>query len=194
MTLIKIADGNSKLGAIPNISTIPGKDCGNCSACVKGCYAVKFYKMYPNVRAAWDMNSNAAHTDREGFFAGVREYLVSKNPKWFRWHVSGDILDQAYLDEMKAIAKDFPAVGFLAFTKMHHLDFGKTPKNLTIIASMWPGLELPKNVKKLPKAWMQDGTEARVPEDAIPCPGRCDQCMMCWHLPNLKRDVVFEKH
>lgn len=171
---VKIADGNSKLGAIPNVSTVPGKDCGNSDLCVRGCYAVKFYRMYPSVKNAWSINSELAHHDRKTFFGDVRTYLAKKTPRWFRWHVAGDILDQAYLDEMKAIAREFPKTGFLAFTKMHMLSFDTLPGNLTIVFSMWPGLQLPAAVDAMPKAWMQDGSETRVPETAIPCPGRCD--------------------
>lgn len=203
MTLVqikpKIADGNSKLGHIPNVSLIPGKDCGNCTSCVKDCYAIKFWKMYPTVKAAWSHNSDMARNQRLEYFSGVSEYLgkalsKGKAVKWFRWHIAGDILDQDYLESMKAIARAFPETKFLAFTKMHHLEFAELPSNLTIVASMWPGLKMPRNVAKLPKAWMQDGSEKRVPSDAIPCPGRCDQCMMCWHLPNIGKDVVFDKH
>jgi hypothetical protein len=32
--LVTIADGNSKLGVLPAISLIPGRDCGNCSHCI----------------------------------------------------------------------------------------------------------------------------------------------------------------
>jgi ferredoxin len=198
--LIKIADGNSKLGRIPNISIVPGKDCGNCTACVKGCYAVKFYRMYPSVRSAWTANSELAHGDREGYMRQIREYLTENRPAYFRWHVAGDILDQAYLEEMKLIAREYPKVRFLAFTKMHMLEYKRIPKNLAIVASMWPGLAIPANVRRLPKAWLDEGNEkgkvrdARIPKTAIPCPGRCDECGMCWALPQLGRDVVFHKH
>jgi ferredoxin len=192
--LINISDGNSKLGRIPNVSTVPGKDCGNCGACVKDCYAVKFYRMYPTVRNAWQGNSELAREDRAGFMRQIREYLTAKQPEFFRWHVAGDILDQAYLEEMKRIAREHPKVKFLAFTKMHMLEYKRLPKNLAVVASMWPGLDVPVNVKRLPKAWMQDGTDKRVPKTAIPCPGKCDECGMCWALPQLGRDVVFHKH
>lgn len=193
-TLIRIADGNSKLGKVPNISLIPGKDCGNCQSCVKDCYAVKFWRMHPTVRAAWSANSELCHGDRNAYFDGVRAYLADKRPKYFRWHVAGDILDQDYLERMKAIARAFPQTSFLCFTKMHSLRFSRLPRNLTVVASMWPGLQPHRNVAKLPKAWMQDGSETRVPDDAVPCPGNCESCGMCWALPMLERDVVFHKH
>ena len=48
--------------------------------------------------------------------------------------------------------------------------------------------------KCCPEGTMQDGTETRVPEDAIRCPGNCETCGLCYELPRLGRDVVFHKH
>lgn len=194
MNLVKISDGNSKLGNIPNVSMVPGKDCGNCSYCAKGCYAMKAYRMYKATKAAWESNSDLARNRRQEFFEGIIEFLEKKRPEFFRWHVAGDILDQAYLDDMIWVAKVIPDTKYLAFTKMHHLDFSMLPGNLVVVASMWPGMPEHPNVAKLHKAWMQDGTETRVPETAIPCPGICESCGMCWALPKIGRDVVFKKH
>ena len=65
------------------------------------------------------------------------------------------------------------------------------PNNLTIVISVWPGLRIPNS--KLPKAFMQDGTENRI-NNAIECPGNCENCGMCWNLSKLGKNVVFNKH
>lgn len=192
--LISIAAGNSKLGRIPNVSLVPGRDCGNCAHCVKACYARKFFKMYPSVRTAWSKNSVAAHSSLRLYFRAIDAYIAKRAPKYFRFHVAGDILSQTYLGNMCKLARRYPGTAFLAFTKMHGLDYSNLPSNLTIVASMWPNQPIPAAVANLPKAWMQDGSETRIPADAIPCPGTCDQCGMCWALPQLGRDVVFHKH
>ena len=189
-----ISDSNSKLGKIPNISLRPGSDCGNSDPCIKNCYAVKIYRMYPNVRNAWSDNSTIARENPSQYFADIADYLETKRPKFFRWHVSGDILNQDYFGEMVALAIRFPETRFLAFTKMHMLDFSSAPVNLSVVVSMWPGLPVPENQAHMPKAWMQNGAENRVPESAIECPGICDVCGMCWDLGKLGRDVVFNKH
>lgn len=190
-----ISDGNSKLGAIPNISLIPGKDCGDVP-CKRDCYALKAWRQYKGARAAWTRNSTMAHKDRAEYFRQIESYLARKNPRWFRWHVAGDILDQDYLAHMVRIAKTFPNVRFLAFTKRHDLDFKGLPSNLAIVFSMWPGWGTVGHARRtgLRIAWMQDGTEKRVPNNAIECPGNCENCAMCWHLKKLNRDVVFHKH
>lgn len=193
--LVNISQGNAKLGPyIPSVSTMPGRDCGNCGKCVKDCYAVRITKHRPNVRKSWQHNGDVARTSQRAYFRSIHAYLRWMNPTFFRFHVAGDILDQTYLRNMIRMAKAFPRVKFLAFTKMHHLDFTGLPENLSVVASMWPGLEPHPNVEHLPKAWMQDGTEERVPETAIPCPGRCEECGMCWSLKGIGRDVVFRKH
>lgn len=191
--LVTISPGNSKLGKIPNISLVPVKDCGNCEHCRKDCYALKAYRMYPAVRNAWQRNSAAFRSgDWETIKGEVTGYLRHKKPRFFRIHVAGDFIDKYHFGFWVWIAQRNPETKFLAFTKMHDLVHAKLPGNFTVILSMWPGM--PKGRKRLPRAWMQDGTETRVPDNAIECPGICDTCGMCWQLPALGRDVVFNIH
>jgi hypothetical protein len=191
-----ISKGNSKVGNIPNISLVPVKDCTNCSACKKTCYALKAWRMYPQVRKAWKQNSIFAHKDIYNYFSEIGNYLAKKQPKYFRWHVAGDILTQQYYDLMVSAAKEFPNTKFLCFTKAHSgkliINFSGRPKNLAIVLSMYPDMKCPR--KKMPRAWMQDGTETRIPQDAIECSGHCDTCNVCWDLHSLKQDVYFHKH
>jgi ferredoxin len=189
---MKISKGNSKIGKIPNISMTPIKSCGNCKACAKDCYALKAYKQYPNVRKAWDENFEDAKKRRFSYFIELSQYLRKHQPKFFRWHVSGDILDQEYLNAMISTARNYPETKFLAFTKMHEFDYSNKPENLSIVFSMFPSMPLP--AAKMPMAWVQDGTETRIPNDALACPGHCDNCGLCWNLPVLNKDVYFEKH
>ena len=190
-----ISNGNSKLGAIPNISLIPGRDCGDVP-CKRECYALKAWKQYRETRAAWTHNSKLAHGNPDRYFAQLSDYLTRKSPAWFRWHVAGDILDQSYLDSMKSIAMQFPGTRFLAFTKRQDLYYSDLPSNLAIVFSMWPGWGSEEKARSsgLPIAWMQDSTEGRVPANAIECPGSCENCAMCWNLKRIGRDVVFDKH
>lgn len=189
--MVKISSKNSKLGEIDNVSLTPIKSCTNCKQCSKNCYALKSYRMFPNVKNAWDHNFKLAKTNRAAYFKGINDYIRKKQPKLFRWHVAGDILDQAYFESMKAIARFNPNTKFLAFTKNYNIKFYAIPKNLSIILSAWPGLPLPK--KNLPIAFYQDGTENRV-KNAIECFGKCDSCGMCWSLKMLGKNVVFHKH
>lgn len=188
-----ISTGNTKLGDIDNVSLTPCKSCLPSAPCKAQCYALKAYRMYSSVRDCWNANLFDATHERSGYFDGIEKHLSKRKPRFFRWHVAGDILDQDYLDRMVDVASRFPEVKFLAFTKRHDLKYLCTPRNLQIVFSMWPGFGSTRK-RSIRRAWMQDGTETRVPADAIECPGHCDMCGMCWSLDSIGRDVVFHKH
>ena len=193
---MKISPKNTKLGSIPNVSLTPVKACGNCAHCKNDCYALKSYRQYKNVRNSWDGNFEQAKTDLSGYMTDLYVYLDKKRPRLFRWHVSGDILSHEYLVCMFSIAKSFPETKFLAFTKMFNLDYSECPKNLSIVFSMWPGQPVPKNTSGVAGFyWLQDGSETRIPENAIECFGTCDCCGMCWNLRNMEVNHIFNhKH
>jgi hypothetical protein len=186
----KISRGNTKLGKIHNISLVPVKDCANCGACKSTCYAMKAWRQYPQTRAAWKHNSRLAHNNSFDYFWSIDNYISKKKPEYFRWHVAGDILNQDYYTDMCKVAQRYPNTKFLCFTKRFDLDFSGRPKNLAIVLSMYPEMKVPR--KKMPRAWMQDGTETRIPKDAIECSGHCSGCNVCWDLKG--RDVYFHKH
>ena len=189
---MSISKGNSKLGNdLPNIATTPIKACGNCQACSQDCYALKAYRMYPSVKKSWDSNYAMATNEPVKYFNMVSDYIGKHSPRFFRWHVSGDILSQSYLDSMKQLARKHKDTIFLAFTKMYTLNYSNVPSNLRVVFSAWPGLNMPN--KPFPIAYMQDGTENRVPSDARECPGDCEHCGLCWSLGKTE-SVVFYKH
>lgn len=191
--MAKISNGNMKLGRnLMNVSQVPCATCNPDAPCRKTCYAMKAWKQYPNVRKAWTENTEQAKNDRDGFFNSINERISQKNPAYFRWHVAGDILDQDYLERMKDTARKNPNTNFLAFTKKHNLDFSDCPNNLQIVKSMW--VKWGDATINGPKAWMDNGEENRIPENAIECPGKCNDCKVCWNLDSLQRDVVFKAH
>jgi hypothetical protein len=124
--------------------------------------------------------------------------VAKSKPRLFRWHVAGDILSEEYLCEMCRIAAENPDTHFLAFSKSFDIingyeDHQALPGNLVIVFSAWPGMKF-DNPHGHRVAWMQDGSETRMPADAITCPGNCETCGRCYQLPKLGRDVVFHKH
>ena len=191
---LSISKGNTKLGKLPNISLTPIKACGKGVPCKRECYALKSYKQYPNVRKNWDDNLKAYKTDPDAYFRAIDAWFDKHHPKFFRWHVAGDIVDKGYLAGMLEVARDNPNVKFLAFTKRGDLIPSYIPGNLQLIYSCWPATPIPTRAKKLRKAWVQDGTESRVPSDAIECPGDCEHCGLCFQLGKIGKDVVFHKH
>lgn len=190
---IHIVDGNNKLGKTPNISTLPGVDCGPGMPCAKDCYAQKFL-FRPSVNAAWSENSELQRKNPGEYFTQIAAWFMRHKPvPWFRVHVAGDFINQNTLDNWFGIADCVPETGFLAFTKRFDLDFRARPKNFTIRASMWPGWGNPSRLRRggLSIAWTQDGTETRIPDRHVECPGSCVSCRACWASP---LDVVIRKH
>lgn len=188
---VHISMANAKMGHIPSVSLSPITSCPKHAPCKKDCYACRMSR-YPTVAQSWASNLHEARHNRDSYFAEIAAFFVMFRPSFFRWHVAGDILDQDYLERMADLARRYPDTRFLCFTKMHGLTYYHLPRNLVVVFSMWPGWG--DTVKHMPRAWMQDGTETRVPADAIHCPGNCETCGMCWTLPQLGRDVVFNKH
>ena len=108
--------------------------------------------------------------------------------------MAGDIISYDYLKMMIRVAEHFPQISFLAFTKANHtmalLDRA-LPDNLAVILSAWPGYEL-VNTNNLPVAWLDDGTDQRIPPGTPLCSGRCDACDICWGMR--AGGVRFHKH
>jgi len=190
---VSISTGNTKVGSIPSVSMTPVLACHNNAPCREsGCMMRPLMLMRPTMRRAYKRNFDLAVRFPDAYFNMIDTFLNEIKPDMFRWHIAGDILDQDYLENMYKLATVHADVKFLAFTKMHHLDFSHRPKNMSIILSMWTNWG--NTTKKMPRAWMQDGTENRVPNNAIVCHGSCETCGMCWNLHNLGRDVVLPKH
>ncbi len=194
---ISISKGNTKMGRIPSVSTTPCRTCVADAPCRRECYAMKAFRMYPGTRAAYRRNERLARTDRDAFFAQVDAYLTLHSPPWFRWHVSGDILDLDYLRRMLALARAHPRTRFLAFTKNYACcnRVRVLPTNFSLVYSAWPGYPM-RNPLGRPVAWMRPrvGAEPRIPTDALECPGNCETCAACWGLAQRGIDVVFDQH
>ena len=193
-----VSEGNSKVGDIPNFSVIPVADCNNCDHCKGSCYALKAWRMYPDVRKAWRANSKNAH---KGDLTEVREYLAKKAPAFFRIHVAGDFFSRKYWKAWLAICRENPGTRFLAFTKEFWTTIDDIPENLSLVQSLFPGMDTDDVSLDRPVAF------AGEPEDynnnawahyramrAIRCPGKCDACGMCWDLKNIGKDVRFPIH
>jgi len=216
---VTIMTGNSKLGNIPNVSLTPGP-CGSCANGAKcfegGCYARKFM-MRRSVRECWARNLEAARNDRSEYFGSINEFLYEYKPKYFRWHVAGDILDLEYLNLMVQLAYEHKRTHFLCYTRRHDLlrKWHWKPGNLVLAASTWPGdrTEVTDNVGLgYPRAHVDFGRGAGKNADdylfwyqvrveglrdakakVVRCKGSCETCKRCWNLKPGEH-VVFPKH
>ena len=152
---LHVSVGNTKIGRIANINLPPIISCKKGVPCGKEklCYALKAYRQYPKTREAWDENYELAKTNIRSFFDQAIDYIRKhKKIEFFRWHSSGDIINQDYYENMVELARQTPNVKYLAFTKNDNIDFTNKVKNLVIRASFWPNYE--NNAKVCSHAWL----------------------------------------
>lgn len=195
-----ISKGNVKVGAIPNFSLTPGVSCSRqaCATChVNGCYAMKSYRMYKNVRNAWDENTSLALFNIEELEKQIRAYLSKYKGKFFRIHVAGDFITKEYAQMWFRIIKDYPGIIFLAFTKqfdnVRDIPFD-TLTNMTLLLSDWEGIEMPEDLKERYQIAYCIEHDDVIPENTVLCPGSCENCNACWFLRDVHKNVAFYKH
>ena len=144
---IHISAGNMKLGAIMNISLPPVATCHNCSSCKNYCDAVRSYNRLPDTAAAWNENYLLFITDPDRYFNEISKAV--KTQRFFRWHVSGDIVNGSYLAGMIRVANENPKCEFLAFTKAYQIVNAAIaagaviPYNLHLLFSAAHGVDMP---------------------------------------------------
>lgn len=199
MSCVKISAGNTKMGAIPSISLPSLVTCIRC-ACNEKCYAHKLERLRPNVLHSYQTNLRILREDPGVFWREVEGAIMLN--RFFRFHVSGDIVDDDYFQHMVDIASRQSHCEILCFTKKYDivnrfLSSGSTlPPNLHLFFSAWIGLQM-VNPFSLPEAHVRyrDGTTtARA--DAALCSGNCAECARtsggCWTLQNGEQIVFYE--
>lgn len=202
---VTISTTNSKLGGfIPSINLPAGLTCRADAPCQKGCYAKKGNWIFPNVKQSLADNLEYFKKDPQYYFKEIINFLNNNDVsyKFFRWHSSGDIVNNDYFKGMLKVAEACPQTKFLCFTKKFHIinlyleAGGKIPENLKIVFSAWDNTFKVDNPYNLPVTYVRfkkDERNAAIPEYAIPCVGKCAECKACWSLKN-GQSVVFNQH
>ena len=196
---VSISKGNRKMGAIPSVSLPPIITCKNCSTCAKKCYAAKLCKIYPTVKASYDRNFEILKADRDSYFNQVK--AAAMVTRYFRFHVSGDIIDIDYLDRMVKVARELKGTEFLAFTKNYqdvneYFKNHKKPANLHLIFSIpFDGAKIPNPHNMPTAAVILKGSEPA--ENWKVCGGNCTECACkgvgCWELKK-GETIAFYEH
>ena len=198
---ISISAGNVKMGAIASVSTLPLVTCPACcwDTCAGKCYAAKIATLRPNVRTAYARNTVAAVLDMDEYFHQINEYIAGV--RFFRFHVSGDIVNKEYFSRMVDTARNNPHCKILAFTKRAEIvndyiaRFGSLPDNLKIIFSNWGNAEQP-NPYNIPVSNVIFAGEEPADNWKI-CGGNCYNCACrgvgCWELKN-GETIAFYEH
>ena len=193
---IHISNGNSKLGAIMNISLPPVVTCHNCSSCKNYCYAVRTYNRFTGTAESWNANYLLYLTDPVTYFEEISAAV--KTQRFFRWHVSGDIVDLNYLYGMIRVALDNRKCECLAFTKAYQIVNAAIaagaviPDNLHLLFSASPGVDMP-NPARVPECHINFADPALNTyhggaEYVYHCSGNCTECAAngcgCFFLKN----------
>lgn len=196
----KVTFGNTKLGRqIASINMPVGITCRADAPCAKtGCYGKKGRWLFENVQKSLQWNLNAYNNDHKRFFESVAEQTFLC--KYVRWHSVGDIVDDEYFKGMCKVARKNKDTRYLCFTKKYEIvnnylnDGHRIPSNLKIVFSAWSDW-IPENPYNLPMTFVRGKqfNNDLIPDDAIPCIGKCYMCQACWQLKK-GQCVVFDKH
>lgn len=197
---VKISPGNSKLGAIPSVSLPSIKTCRKCD-CQKKCYAHRLERIRKRVREAYQHNLDVLNDSPDTYWREVEAAVMLA--RFFRFHVSGDILDYDYFVNMVSVSQRNEHCQILCFTKKYEIVNryiemnGDLPNNLHIIFSGWVGLKMvnPFNLPEAHVRYKDGSTTAR--ECAIECSGNCSECARndggCWNLSHGDQ-IIFNEH
>ena len=205
---ISLSNHNSKTGSCCNNLAFPTCTCREDAPCkASGCYCMKGRQAMCNVVAAYVRNLMIYNNDHDDFWEQVK-FKIKHNPlPLFRWFDAGDILDYEFFCGMVELAKVFPNIRFMSFTKKYDIvnewlaTNGDLPKNLNIIFSAWHIGWKVNNPFGMPVAYVafKDQTlNPQFPKGITGCPNQsdktitCSMCQKCWNK-NIK-SVVFKQH
>lgn len=200
MQHVSISSGNQKMGRISSVSLPSVVTCRKCD-CQQKCYARKIERLRKSVAQAYRNNLDLLRSDPGTYWREVEAAIMMS--RFFRFHVSGDIPDRQYLENILAVSGRNRHCQILCFTKKYelvnelHAEGIKFPDNLHIIFSAWVGLKM-INPFSLPEAHVRykDGSTTARP-DAIECSGNCTECAQtdtgCWIL-RPGEQIIFNEH
>lgn len=202
---VSISRGNRKMGAIPSVSLPPVVTCAAGCPCAKKCYAVKMCRIYKNVKASYQNNLDILQSDPARYWEDI--LMAVKTSRYFRFHVSGDIPNMEYFQNMVSVAANNPHCEILCFTKQydivnHYIDiFGTLPGNMHVIFSLWdPAWNVHvKNPHDLPMSAVIFKADYPGKADYFDkiCGGNCFECACqgvgCWALQK-GETIAFYEH
>ena len=197
---VHISHTNSKLGEnIPSVNLPAGLTCRADAPCFRKCYAKHGHWLYKNVRESLEKNLKEYKENPSFYFECIAN--ATRLVRAFRWHSSGDIVDDAYFVGMCKVARKNPKTDYLCFTKKFGIVNGylaaghKIPKNLTVVFSGWDADFKMENPYNLPTTWVwfKKQINNHIPQNSIPCAGKCEECLACWQLKK-GQSVYFREH
>ena len=180
VSFVSISNSNSKMGAVASVSTLPFLTCpARCqNSCGVSCYAAKLANLRKNVLVSYARNTALAMLKPDAYFKQID--AAASAVKYFRFHVSGDIMSADYFARMIQIVRGNPSTEFLAFTKRYEIvnswidANGPLPANFHVLFSGWENLET-INPHALPETNVFE-TEDQTRDNWKLCGGNCFDC------------------
>lgn len=195
---ISISPGNIKMGAIPSVSLPACVTCNPAAPCFRECYAARLERRYKQCKAAYQNNLDILNNNPAIYWQQVK--AAAMVTRFFRYHVSGDIPNADYLNNMISLSRELPGTRFLAFTKQYNIvnDYlnggGIIPDNMKIIFSNW-GTWKTENPHNLPVCEIIFKGEKPVDDWKI-CGGNCTACACagigCWELRHGETIAIYK--
>ena len=193
---LKLVGGLSKPSKMPGWAYgLPAKECKTGSKLVKvegstchGCYALKGCYVFKVVQEA--QYRRLASVKHELWTAAMALLINSKKSKYFRWHDSGDVQDEAHLLKIFAVCKLTPSVKHWMPTREAWVKrfLPLKPHNLIVRFSA------PMVDQEAPESWPHTSTVVKA---GATCPAaqqdnECKDCRACWD-PTVK-NVAYGQH
>ena len=193
---VHLSTSNRKTGGCCNDLAFPTCTCREDAPCKHGgCYCMKGTQQMSSVLAAYTRNLRLYNTDPQDFWEQVA-FKVKHNPlPLFRFFDAGDVPDYDFFCGMVELARQFPDIKFMSFTKKYSIvnkwltENGDLPDNLNIIFSAWHIGWKVENPFGLPVAYVdfKDTTlNPEFPKEITSCPNQkdktitCSSCRKCW--------------
>lgn len=160
----------------------PGSVCASC-------YAMKGRYVFTNVQLAMERRYTIITADLEYWAASMVALLKLKargNKQYFRWHDSGDIIDDAHLESIIWIARQLPEIRFWLPTK----EYAVVKRNMRKINSV-NNLVVRVSAPMVGQDLTHDLPTSSVGGTGYDCPaynngGKCGDCRACWD-PDVER-------
>ena len=194
----KITGGLSKPSKMPGYSyNLPATECNVGSKLAKvpgsvchGCYALKGRYRFPNVKAA--MHRRLASINKPRWQLVMAEDVEAREPRWFRWHDSGDLKSIKHILKIFRVCRLTPDVAHWLPTReaglLSKIPADRVPSNLTI------RLSATKVNGAAPGSWPLTSTVVTAGR-TCPAPSQgnaCRDCRNCWDKSI--KNIAYGKH
>lgn len=203
---ILLSLGNTKISRIVALFDLPALyTCPAAKACRKYCTSLKAqvgkWKGVPQARWRnfWASLYNPNYVDQ------MVAKIQASGLKWVRFHISGDLYNQQYVQKIAEIARRLPQVHFFLYTKSLHLNLKPltTLPNFTVIRSF--GGHYDRRINKAKHNYarvitdpkQQRAGEFLCPEGLAPLTGKAKEKLcgyLCTYCLSDKRTERTEPH